>query len=340
MVLIQDTALSLLIPPDVPEGLRAQTGRELYHKGEVFGTTWSLTLVRREQTDARNDEAYLAQLVNACRQTLALIDRQMSVWLEGSTITQYNALREGEHLTLPDPMALVVAKAFAAFEQTAGAYFPGLYRATEAWGFGAETVRDPVSSGLEYARNHKSERLECPRLRGTELEKDAGFALDLNGIAKGYAVDLLCDVVRAHPDTASCLVEIGGELKGYGTRADAMPFWTDLALHGDAAKPTYRAALYGWACATSGEAERCHRAGDETHSHILDPRTNAGAHTDLIAATVFHNECAMADALATALVVMGPRKAIRFAEEHAIACVLARRDGGDDHLSPAMKAWL
>ena len=340
MFLIQDKALSLLIPPDVPDGLQPQAGRELHHQGEVFGTTWSLTLVRREQTDARNDEAYLAQLVNACRQTLALIDRQMSLWQKSSTINQYNAFGAGERLALPEPMTLVVAKAFAAFEQTAGAFYPGLYRAVEAWGFGAETVRDPVSSGLEYARDHRRERLECPALRGHELEKHAGFALDLNGIAKGYAVDLLCDVARAHPHTASCLVEIGGELKGYGTRSDAMPFWTDVALRGDMAKPTYRVALYGWACATSGEAERCHRADDQTHSHILDPRTKVGACTDLIAASVFHKECAMADALATALVVMGSEEALRFVEEHAIACVLARRDGGDDLLSPALKAWL
>lgn len=332
--------LTLLIPPDVPDGVQADAGRELFHSGEVFGTTWSLTLVRKAKTEARNDRAYLAQLVKACEQTLELIDSQMSLWREGSTIARYNALPPGDSAVLPEPICLVVTKALAVCEQTKGAFYPGLYEAVERWGFGAVELDDPVSSGLEHARTRSSPSIKCPQLRDGALERPEGFALDLNGIAKGYAVDLLCDVARAHPDTAACLVEIGGELKGYGTRADGMPFWTDLAPEGDPTQPRYRAALYGWACATSGEAERCHRTQSGVYSHILDPQTHASAKTDLAAATAFDKECAIADALATALIVMGSEEALNFANTHNIACVLTPREGRDDQLSNVLRAWV
>ena len=220
--------LTLLIPPDVPDDVQADAGRELLYSGEVFGTTWSLTLVRKAKTEARNDRAYIAQLAKACEQTLALIDDQMSRWREGSTIARYNALPPGHSAVLPEPISIVVGKALAVCERTNGAFSPGLYEAVERWGFGAAELEDPVASGLEYARARSSlsasQSTPCPQLRDGALERPEGFALDLNGIAKGYAVDLLCDVVRSHPDTAACLVEIGGELKGYGTRADGMPF--------------------------------------------------------------------------------------------------------------------
>ncbi len=335
-----DRETVLLIPPDLPSDVRPDAGREIHDWGEIFGTTWSLTLLRKARTNPANDEAYRAQIVKACRQTLALIDDQMSHWREGSWINRYNAAPAGEGLELPQPMANVVAQALAVFEQTHGAYYPGLYDAVEHWGFGARRVADPVTSGFGFARAHAQGPLQCPDLHAAQLEKREGFALDLNGIAKGYAVDLLCDVVRSHPDTAACLVEIGGELKGYGTRADGMPFWTDLAPHGDRGTTVYRAALYGWACATSGEAERCHQTKDRVFSHILDPRTGISADTDLMAASVFHKQCASADALATALIVMGMCDARAFADSHAIACVLTPRDGGQDWLSNSMRTWL
>ncbi|MEM1133817.1 MAG: FAD:protein FMN transferase [Pseudomonadota bacterium] len=335
-----DLALKLLIPPDVPSAAQMTQGRELQHSGEVFGTQWSLRVLRNGRTNPDNDAVYLANIIKACGQVLELIDAQMSLWREGSHIVRYNRRTHGERLTLPEPFATVASKAFSISQQTHGAFYPGLYEAVEQWGFGAASVADPVASGLAYAQLHERNDLRLPEMHGAEIAKRDGFMLDLNGIAKGYAVDLLCDVVRSHPDTVSCLIEIGGELKGFGTRADGMPFWTDVAPDGDAGKASYRAALYGWACATSGEAERFHVGEGEIFSHIIDPQTRASVRTDLIAVTVFDKECARADALATALMVMGADKALAFANANAIACILTRRDEPSDVLSDAMLKWI
>ena len=330
---------TLLIPPDVPSTAQPTPGREIAHEGEVFGTTWSVRLVRKASTNPANDHAYCAQLVKAFEQALELIDAQMSLWRSGSVISRYNRLAHGDRLALPEPMAGLVQSAFDLCADTEGAFDPGLYDAVERWGFGPRLVADPVASGLAYAKRASSPRGALPKWDGHRLEKRDGFALDLNGIAKGYAVDLLCDIARAHPDTASCLIEIGGELKGFGTRADAMPYWTDLAPDGEAHHAVMRAALYGWACATSGEAERCHRVDEASYSHILDPRTQASARSDLIGVSVFDKSCARADALATALMVMGHERALAFADARSLPCALAPRGDGAITLSAALKGW-
>lgn len=330
----------LLIPPDLPDDARPTPGREMHHEGPVFGTTWSLSVLRRAGSDPANDAAFLARLVRACEQALDLIDAQMSLWRPGSDIVRFNALADGECMHLPDPFAIVLAKACEVARLTGGAFDPALYEAVEQWGFGALDRRDPVASGLAYSARHGSRPPRPIEFTGGEVTKREGLALDFNGIAKGYAVDLLCDLVRSHPDTASCLVEIGGELKGFGTRGDAMPFWIDIAANGDAGRATHRAALFGWACATSGEAERCHRTHEGVFAHILDPKTRAPAQGDLAGATVFDRECARADALATALVVMGADDALAFADANDIACILMRRGACAPVLSSAMKRWI
>lgn len=335
-----DDQVTVLIPPDVPAGGQRTGGREMIYAGEVFGTHWSLRLVRKGSTNPANDDAYLAQLVKACSQTLALIDRQMSLWLATSDIARFNSLAVDQEMLLPEPLATVTCKAFAICEETESTFYPGLYDAVEQWGFGASDQADPVASGIAFSQTRAAAPSLTGLLRSSVLTKREGFALDLNGIAKGYAVDLLCDVIRSHPDTAACLVEIGGELKGYGTRADGMPFWVDLAPNGDERNPTYRAALCGWACATSGEAERFHERGGTRYSHILAPQTGSSVQSDLVAATVFDKECARADALATALIVMGGDKALAFANKQAIPCVLSPRIGNADIISPAMQDWL
>lgn len=332
--------MTLLVPPDVPDTLRITGGREIGHRGTVFGTEWSLRIVRRADTDPAGDGVFCGRIVKACQATLELIDSQMSLWRAQSDITRFNNLAEGTVVELPRPFALVVAKALEIGRETGGAFCPGMFEAVERWGFGPVLPADPVSSGLAFVAQQADRPPVHPVMDGNRLIKPAGFALDLNGIAKGYAVDLLCDVVRHHPETQSCLVEIGGEVKAFGTRADGMPFWTDIAPCGDLQRAPYRAALYGWACATSGEAERCHRSAGGTYSHILDPRTLAPVQSDLVAATVFDKDCARADALATALMVMGRSAALAFADERGIACILTRRDAGADGLSRAMLDWI
>jgi len=334
---------AVLIPPDVLGEPFAPGGRELDYHGAIFGTRWSLKVLRRAGTDPASDAAFLARVLRASHQVLDLIDAQMSLWRSDSDIVLFNRLADGERLTLPQPFSIVVNKAFDICRETGGVFCPGLHEAVEKWGFSAGEQDDPVAAGLAHALDGAARHGACgtalPELAGDALTKDEGFSLDLNGIAKGYAVDLLCDVIRSHPETVSCLVEIGGELKGFGTRADGMPFWTDIAANGDPDTASHRVALHGWACATSGATERFHERAGTRFSHIIDPATLSPTRTDLAAATVLDKECVRADALATALMVMDSKEGLSFANANAIACILTPERQGKAVLSDALRDW-
>ncbi|HTN40153.1 MAG TPA: FAD:protein FMN transferase, partial [Asticcacaulis sp.] len=102
------------------------------------------------------------------------------------------------------------------------------------------------------------------------------------------------------------------------------------------------AALCDWAVATSGEQVRSFVHGGRVHPHIIDSRTQAPTRSGIVSVTVFDAECWRADALATALMVMGEVRAMEFAVTHDIPCLFCLRegDGFRERLSLRLEAWL
>jgi thiamine biosynthesis lipoprotein len=102
-------------------------------------------------------------------------------------------------------------------------------------------------------------------------------------------------------------------------------------------------ALHGLAIATSGDWRRGFRHGGRTYGHTLDPRTGWPIGPDVAAVTVLHPRCLLADALATALAVMGLAAGLDHAARHGIAALMLAQDAAGrlhEHLSPAMATML
>ncbi|MET0364956.1 MAG: FAD:protein FMN transferase, partial [Sphingobium sp.] len=177
---------------------------------------------------------------------------------------------------------------------------------------------------------------------GTQIIAQGGLALDLCGIAKGYAVDAVMEVIRATPGASAALVEIGGELKGWGIRPDGMPWWVELERPRGATGEPIMVALCDWAVASSGDYLRTFTHDGTDYCHAIDPRTLAPVRTGVASATVFDRDCGRADALATALMVMGRDAALALADAEGIPCLLTVREGGGitEYLSAAMRDWL
>ncbi|MEO6946033.1 MAG: FAD:protein FMN transferase, partial [Nitrobacter sp.] len=139
------------------------------------------------------------------------------------------------------------------------------------------------------------------------LRRHTPAQLDLCGIAKGFAVDLLMATLREH-GIHHALVEIGGELLGRGIKPDGSPWWVGIdrpaaGLVSDTAPPLL-VALHDLAIATSGR-ERSFTSEGHSFSHTIDPRTGSPIDNSMVTATVLHATCMEADAYATALMVMG-----------------------------------
>src|SRR5690606_14837269 len=119
---------------------------------------------------------------------------------------------------------------------------------------------------------------------------------DFSAIAKGFAVDQVAR--RLHRiDIDSFLVEIGGELRGKGTKPDGQPWWIMLEQPGDMHGGIETVvALYDWSIATSGDYRRYFEADGTRHSHTIDPRSGQPIRNNLASVTVLHRDCMLADA--------------------------------------------
>lgn len=333
----------VLLPPSLPEGLEIPDGGWHRLSGAIFATGWRVDVVRAGAAGAADEGVWLATLRARIDVALNGIDAQMSPWRETSDLMRFNRAGDGELVTIPQPMRTVLDGAMAVAELTGGAFDPTLHDAVALWGFGAAAVAEGLPdaddlAGLEMAR-HDWQSLA---LVGDGLIARDGLTLDLCGIAKGYAVDAVMDVIRGTRGAVAALVEIGGELKGWGLRPDAMPWWVEIDRPAGATGAPFMVALCDWSVSTSGDYLRSFRHDGADYCHALDPRTLAPIRTGIASATVFDPHCWRADALATALMVLGREEALAFADAHAIPCILSVRAGGrlTDHLSAAMREWL
>jgi thiamine biosynthesis lipoprotein len=173
-----------------------------------------------------------------------------------------------------------------------------------------------------------------------------GLYLDLSSIAKGYGVDCVAECVE-RAGVRHYLAEVGGELRGQGCKPDGSPWWVELEAVPDVSSQTrtWIAALDGLSIATSGDYRRYFERDSRRYAHTLDPRNGRPVRNAPASVTVLHAECMQADALATALTVLGLQDGMAYAERHDIAAlfVMRRRDDAtrtDEFASSAFLALL
>lgn len=281
--------------------------------GETMGTTWSVSLAA-----AHPDLRAARATVEA---ELDLVVNQMSLWEPDSDICRFNALPAGEAMPAPAALMEVLRCALGVARRTGGAFDPALASAAEAWGFG------PSGTVTGHAPLPSQAGWRDLVLDGDRLVQPGGIGLDLGGIAKGYAVDRVAAALdgmgfRSH------LVEVGGELRGAGTKPDGQPWWVEVEpVPGMSADTRTLVALHGLSIAGSGDYRRYFERDGVRHSHSLDPRTGAPARTDLRAVSVLHVSCMKADALATAMMVMGCSAAMKLATDEGVAALFTTADG-------------
>ncbi len=302
-------------------GRDARAGIESFD-GETMGTSWSLQAVSPP-----------AAIVHGVEAAFDLVVGQMSQWEAGSDLSRFNRARPGIWREVPGDLAHVVGAALEIARASGGAFDAGLGRLTEAWGFGSAgpVDRAPPPTGASAARTIDFD----PATR--RIRRGEGAALDLSGIAKGYAVDLAADWLL-DMGVRHFLLEVGGELRGEGIRPDGQPWWVDVEIPPTSSIAPWRIALHDLSVATSGNYRRSFRADGQHYSHSFDPGTGRPIVSGVASVTVLHRSCMMADGWATALTVLGPEAAMSLADERKLAaCVVT---GDCEYVSRAWSAML
>lgn len=298
--------------------------------GATMGTTWS---VRAYCAPTRNPHALHAIAQAALDDIVA----QMSPWVEDSDLVRYNRAAPGSVHALPEAFADVLRCALDIATRSEGAFDPALGALVDLWGFGPSPSRHriPGDAELQALRMRRGPSLRAlfeedpPRLR-----QPGGVTLDFCAIAKGHGADLVAHRLRA-ANVPAALVEVGGELFGYGRKPDGTPWCVVVEgcaeesnpRPGTEPPPLRTVELDGRAIATSGDRWHGFEHEGRRLSHSIDPRTGRPVHDAPVAVSVIEASAMQADAWATALTVMGAEVGLAFAERHGIAARFLVRDG-------------
>ena len=291
--------------------------------GPTMGTRWSVLC----DIDPALEQTVLHRALAAA---VEQVDQQMSPWKPDSDLSRLNRAAPEAWVALPPEMLTVLARALEVARQSGGAFDPTVGALVDAWGFGAARGA-PDAAAIRAA----TQAMHRPAYQNLELEpangrarKHAPLQVDLCGIAKGYAVDRMIDVLKQH-GVAHALAALDGELRALGGQADGQPWAVAL----ESPTPGQRSAhgvleLQDLAVATSGDYRHFVQVGTERLAHTMDARRATPVRNDVASVTVLAPEGMSADAWATALLVAGGDHGLALAQRLGLEVLfLVRRAG-------------
>ena len=261
---------------------------------------------------------------------LADIDRQMSTWRGDSEISEFNTSSTTDWVSVSPAFADVVRQAIEINRSTDGAFDITINPLVRLWGFGPGGSKQEIPKQDEIDRLLRQTGTDELRVRPAPpaLQKlNAAITIDVSAIAKGYAVDRIADHLDSR-GVHAYMVEIGGEVRARGRKENGQKWRIGI----DRPTPTGKGIvdvieLDGQAVATSGDYRNFFEFEGTRYAHVIDPRTGWPVSHDLVSVSVMADDCAFADAMATALLVMGPTDGLDFARETGLAVLLVIRDG-------------
>lgn len=323
--------LELSPPAERPGG-----GAMIELGGPTMGVAWSVKALAPPNLN-------LAVVQDGLQALLNRVVAQMSPWEPQSDISRFNRSPAGAWLDMAPAFNHVLSGALGWARASDGAFDPTAGRLVNLWGFGpAGAVAAPPD---EAAVKAALDTCGWDRLavEGARAFQPGGMELDFSGIAKGFGVDEVSRAlnIMGLPDH---LVEIGGELRGQGIKLDGKPWWVEIAAPPGVTLPggPILLALHGLAVATSGDYHRFLEHGGRRYPHTLDPRLGQPIDNAIRSVSVIHQTCMDADALSTALGVLGPFAGPEFALRHDLAAYFVVDDGSGlrEILSPKFEAML
>ena len=308
-------------------------------RGQAMGTSYSIRVV----TPADGSSVSLDALGQRVAMRIEDLENVFSTWRPDSEVSRFNAYPGQEWFAVSPVFVDVLEQAAMVSELTGGAFDVTAGPLVELWGFGAGGDPGPIAGGAP-ARIPDREALDrllpatdFGHLRWRESPPEVrrtrpGVQLDFSAIAKGYAVDEVWNLL-SEAGLSDYLVEIGGEVRTRGMRADGRA-WSIGIESPNRPGVTEAVPLRDAAIATSGDYRNFFEHEGERYSHVLDPRTGWPVSHGLTSVTVIASSATTADALATALLVLGPDTGFQLAVDRNMAARLVMRTGEDLKVLP------
>ncbi len=245
-------------------------------------------------------------LMEKCWTEAGRLEGVFSRYIPGSEVNRINRSADRQPVVVSEEMMAVLAKAIEISRLTGGAFDVTVGPLMEIWGFFPEkTGRLPSDREVEAALSRCGwQKIELDRTARTVRFLAPGLELDLGGLAKGYVVDRLSALLISE-GVKSGLINAGGDIYCLGRKPDGQPWRIGMEHPRKEGEVLTVLELEDRAVATSGDYRNYFIRSRKRYSHIIDPRTGRPASSGVVESSVLAPDCMTADALATALFVMG-----------------------------------
>lgn len=319
----------LLLVPLLIVGCSNGSGEARRAAESISGSTMATTFSIKYQPS--NDTPGIADVAKVVNDELAVVNQQMSTYLEDSEVSKFNQSQSTDWFTVSDETARVVDLALQYNRLSEGTFDVTVGPLVNAWGFGPSPTPTSPPSALQIATlltSVGSDKLQV-RLDPPALKKALPSVLiDLSAIAKGHGVDRVIERL-SNLGIKNMMVEIGGEVRTSGTRADGQNWQVGIEVPDPRRRALHRTISFSnLALATSGDYRNFRQVGSEQVGHFINPKTGRPIEPEIASASVLMPDCASADAIATTLMASTLENALRLSTLHQwpVLLIVRRED--------------
>lgn len=295
-------------------------GPSISFSGSTMGTTYRVKLVPSAP------EHIPVRLQAKVEPLLAALNQQMSTYIDRSDIMHFNRMAVDQWYPVAPEFLAVITLSQEISQLTQGGFDISIGPLVELWGFGRQhgakqqgSQAIPQQSAIEEAKSRVGWQFLLVDKERSAIKKTRPLWLDVSAIAKGYGVDQVAALLDVE-GVEHYLVEIGGEMRLKGLSPRGEPWRVGIEVPSLLQQQAQQVLqLSDKAIATSGDYRNFFEEGGQRYSHTISPLTGHPVRHQIASVTVVSDSAARADALATALNVLGEDEALALAEREGLA---------------------
>ncbi|MGD8779263.1 MAG: FAD:protein FMN transferase [Ignavibacteria bacterium] len=307
--------------------------------GKTMGTAYSIKIagVDFEQ----NEKSELQSRIDSI---LAEVNNQMSTWQKNSEISTFNNLEDTTWFKVSKDFVYVVKTAIEVSEKSKGALDITAGPLINLWGFGSQNRPRKVPSDDEIAEEKKRVGFNKIHVTNdlTKIKKDnENIYISLGAIAKGFGVDKVSKFLEKE-NLLNHMVEIGGEVRAAGKNHLNHDWQIGVSVPDGSMHIQKIVPVSNYSIATSGDYRNYFEENGVRYSHTIEPTTGRPITHKLASVSVIHEDCIVADAMATAIDVLGPELGYELAVKEGLPVfmVIKANNGFVEKMTPEFKAFL
>ena len=273
--------------------------------GPTMGSYYSIVIDTPGETETR-------QLQQEVEAVFARINGMMSTWDGESEISRFNNSESLDWFPVSREFAEVTQEALRIYELTNGTLEITIAPLIEAWGFGRSGKKKvPPEQAINTALKSIGSQHLHVRQQPPAIRRDIpGLQISLNSLAPGYAADLVSELLQKR-GLSRHVVDVGGELH-VGMAKSGGDAWR-LGVESPLGGLHCAVELTDNSIATSGDYRNFFVINGRRYAHVLNPHTGYPAEDPPASVSVIHRSAMTADAIATAMMVLGPQDGLELA---------------------------